>query len=231
MLQDTLSIAQKHIWFDRSEARDRNYVVKTLKKHTEIPDNNPILIFPEGTCINNTSVMMFKKGGFEVGATVYPVAIKYNPLFSDCFWNSSKQNFLQHIFELMTSWAVVADVWYLPPMDINEGETPIDFASRVKNLIADKGGLRDLQWDGQLKRKRVKSTYKQDIQKLYSSWIGLNDLTESQEELSKDILSQLSNDGMDDSKEHSDDEIDHEGIVFGNKDSGEVEINENKKEK
>lgn len=29
-----------------------------------------------GTCINNTSVMMFKKGSFEIDATVYPVAIK-----------------------------------------------------------------------------------------------------------------------------------------------------------
>lgn len=29
-----------------------------------------------GTCINNTSVMMFKKGSFEVGGTIYPVAIK-----------------------------------------------------------------------------------------------------------------------------------------------------------
>lgn len=29
-----------------------------------------------GTCINNTSVMMFKKGSFEIGSTVYPVAIK-----------------------------------------------------------------------------------------------------------------------------------------------------------
>lgn len=29
-----------------------------------------------GTCINNTSVMMFKKGSFEIDCTVYPVAIK-----------------------------------------------------------------------------------------------------------------------------------------------------------
>eukprot|EP01135_Chromosphaera_perkinsii_P000280 Nk52_evm49s62 gene=Nk52_evmTU49s62 len=178
LLQDTLSIAQKHIWFDRAAASDRNHVVKTLKKHTENKDNNPILIFPEGTCINNTSVMMFKKGGFEVGATVYPVAIKYNPMFSDCFWNSSTQNFLQHIMELMTSWAVVADVWYLPPEDIRPGESSIAFASRVKKLISDTGGLTDLQWDGQLKRKRVKSTFKQDIQKQYSSWISLQDINE-----------------------------------------------------
>lgn len=32
--------------------------------------------FPLGTCINNTSVMMFKKGSFEIGGTIYPVAIK-----------------------------------------------------------------------------------------------------------------------------------------------------------
>lgn len=29
-----------------------------------------------GTCINNTSVMMFKKGFFEIACTVYQVAIK-----------------------------------------------------------------------------------------------------------------------------------------------------------
>lgn len=40
------------------------------------PNNPPILIFPEGTCINNTSVMQFKKGSFEVNGVIYPVAIK-----------------------------------------------------------------------------------------------------------------------------------------------------------
>ena len=33
---------------------------------------------PPGTCINNTSIMMFKKGSFEVGGTIYPVAVKVN---------------------------------------------------------------------------------------------------------------------------------------------------------
>lgn len=47
-----------------------------LQKHVSDPDNPPILIFPEGTCINNTSVMQFKKGSFEVGGVIYPVAIK-----------------------------------------------------------------------------------------------------------------------------------------------------------
>ena len=33
-------------------------------------------ILLEGTCINNEGVFMFKKGSFELGATVYPVAMK-----------------------------------------------------------------------------------------------------------------------------------------------------------
>lgn len=39
-----------------------------------------------GTCINNTSVMMFKKGSFEIGATVYPVAIKVRVTLFNSFF-------------------------------------------------------------------------------------------------------------------------------------------------
>lgn len=44
-----------------------------------------------GTCINNTSVMMFKKGSFEIGGDIYPVAIKVRSwncsfVFSSCCW-------------------------------------------------------------------------------------------------------------------------------------------------
>ncbi|KAL4693711.1 hypothetical protein H8959_012976, partial [Pygathrix nigripes] len=54
------------------------------KEPPHLPRRNP-----EG-CINNTLVMMFKKGSFEIGATVYPLAIKYDHQFGDAFWNSSK---------------------------------------------------------------------------------------------------------------------------------------------
>lgn len=33
-----------------------------------------------GTCVNNTSVMMFRKGSFEIGGTIYPVTIKVKPM-------------------------------------------------------------------------------------------------------------------------------------------------------
>ncbi|KAH8357780.1 glycerol-3-phosphate acyltransferase 3 isoform X3 [Drosophila serrata] len=161
VLQRALARASPHIWFERGEAKDRHLVAERLKQHVSDPNNPPILIFPEGTCINNTSVMQFKKGSFEVGGVIYPVAIKYDPRFGDAFWNSAKYSMMQYLYMMMTSWAIVCDVWYLPPMYRQDGESAIDFANRVKSVIAKQGGLIDLVWDGQLKRMKPKKEWKE----------------------------------------------------------------------
>ncbi|KAL1491612.1 hypothetical protein ABEB36_012184 [Hypothenemus hampei] len=168
LLQRALARASPHIWFERSEARDKKFVLQRLIEHTSDPKNPPILIFPEGTCINNTSVMQFKKGSFEVGSVIYPVAIKYDPRFGDAFWNSSKYSMLQYLYMMMTSWAIVCDVWYLPPMHQKQDETSIDFANRVKSAVAKQGGLVDLVWDGQLKRSKPKKEWKERQQEEFS---------------------------------------------------------------
>ncbi|EEB16343.1 conserved hypothetical protein [Pediculus humanus corporis] len=168
ILQRALARASSHIWFERSEVKDRHAVAKRLREHVFDETKPPILIFPEGTCINNTSVMQFKKGSFEVGGTVYPVAIKYDPRFGDAFWNSSKYSMLQYLYCMMTSWAIVCDVWYLPPMQQKPGESSIDFANRVKRAISERGGLVDLMWDGQLKRSAVKKEWKEKQQEEFS---------------------------------------------------------------
>jgi len=155
------------IWFERSEVKDRILVAKRLKEHVDDPTKLPILIFPEGTCINNTSVMQFKKGSFEVGGTIYPVAIKYDPIFGDAFWNSSENGMASYIYLMMTSWAIVCDVWYLPPMTRMENEDAVKFANRVKAEIARQGGLVDLVWDGNLKRNAVKSEWKAKQQEAF----------------------------------------------------------------
>lgn len=168
IMQNAFSRGESHIWFNRAEASDRHAVARRLREHVEDKTKLPILIFPEGTCINNTSIMMFKKGSFETGGTVYPVAIKYNPSFADAFWNSSKMGLITHLASIMTSWALVCDVWYLPPEKLREGETSVQFANRVKADIARQGGLSDLSWDGGLKRSQPKSTLKEKQQEEYS---------------------------------------------------------------
>ncbi len=71
------------IYFNRTEAKDRaivgqklaSFLLSTLisppkaylfawrriKKHVQDPESNPLLIFPEGTCVNNEYIVMFKK--------------------------------------------------------------------------------------------------------------------------------------------------------------------------
>ncbi|XP_055602336.1 glycerol-3-phosphate acyltransferase 3 isoform X1 [Uranotaenia lowii] len=168
VLQRALARASPHIWFERAEAKDRMAVARRLKEHVSDPNNPPILIFPEGTCINNTSVMQFKKGSFEVGGVIYPVAIKYDARFGDAFWNSSRYSMMQYLYMMMTSWAIVCDVWYLPPMTRGENESAIDFANRVKSVIAKQGGLVDLVWDGQLKRMKPKKEWKEKQQEEFT---------------------------------------------------------------
>uniref|UniRef100_A0AAQ4S2E7 1-acylglycerol-3-phosphate O-acyltransferase 9, like n=1 Tax=Gasterosteus aculeatus aculeatus TaxID=481459 RepID=A0AAQ4S2E7_GASAC len=171
VLQRAMVRSCPHVWFERAEMKDRHLVTKRLKDHVNDKTKLPILIFPEGTCVNNTSVMMFKKGSFEIGATIYPVAIKYDPQFGDAFWNSSKYSMVSYLLRMMTSWALVCNVWYLPAMHQQEGEDAVQFANRVKSVIAHQGGLVDLQWDGGLKRAKVKESFKEEQQKQYSSMV------------------------------------------------------------
>ncbi|XP_047425631.1 glycerol-3-phosphate acyltransferase 3 isoform X2 [Mugil cephalus] len=169
VMQRSMVRSCPHVWFERSEMKDRHAVTNRLRAHIAAKTKLPILIFPEGTCVNNTSVMMFKKGSFEIGGTIYPVAIKYDPRFGDAFWNSSKFNMVSYLLRTMSSWAIVVNVWYLPPMTRQDGEDAVQFANRVKSAIAARGGLLDLAWDGGLKRGKVKDSLREEQQKKYSS--------------------------------------------------------------
>lgn len=174
MMQRAFSRASKHIWFDRSESKDRGIVAKRMREHVQEKVNQPILIFPEGTCINNTSVMMFKKGCFEIDAPIYPVAIKYDLRFGDAFWNSNKHTMLQYLILMMTSWAIVVDVYYLPPMERMENENAAHFASRVKGEIVKKGSFANLDWDGMLKRTSPKMDLMYKQQQKYVSQLKID---------------------------------------------------------
>ena len=79
------------------QVKDRLIVAKRMKEHVQAANTTPLLIFPEGTCVNNEYCVMFKRGAFDLGATVCPIAIKYNKIFVDAFWNSKRQSFTAHL--------------------------------------------------------------------------------------------------------------------------------------
>jgi glycerol-3-phosphate O-acyltransferase 3/4 len=78
------------VWFQRGEADDRVKSAKKMREHIQNPDSNRLLLFPEGTCVNNRYCVQFKQGVFDMGAEVCPIAIKYNSIFVDAFWNRSE---------------------------------------------------------------------------------------------------------------------------------------------
>ncbi|KAF1744868.1 hypothetical protein MXB_95, partial [Myxobolus squamalis] len=174
-----------HIFFERREIADRHTVAawyifisnSSIKKHATDPSLPPVIIFPEGTCINNTSVMQFRKGTFEVCDIVHPVAIKvcyllgiqYNPMFGDAFWDSSKMSYLRYIISMASSWFVYCDVWFLPPVAKLPNEDAVLFARRVQKVIAEKAKM-----DGNLKRTYVPSYLKQNKRDEYAKSILLD---------------------------------------------------------
>ncbi|KJE94836.1 lysophosphatidic acid acyltransferase [Capsaspora owczarzaki ATCC 30864] len=160
--------SMRNLWFDRMAAKDRATVASHLHEHIQDPTNPPLLLFPEGTCVNNEYVVMFKRGAFDLNATVIPIAIKYNKIFVDAFWNSRIQSFPQHLFRLMTSWCVVADVWFLEPQTKLPTESSTQFASRVKELICKQAGLVSVAWDGYLKHVKPNVRDKEARQKIFA---------------------------------------------------------------
>ena len=69
----------------------------------------------------------------------------------DAYWHSREQSFSGHLLRLMTSWAVVCDVWFLDQQTQAPGETSTQFAKRVQTLIAARAGLVATNWDGYCK--------------------------------------------------------------------------------
>lgn len=85
---------------------------------------------------------------------------------------------MQHLFLMMTSWAIVCDVWYLPPMYRGADESAIVFANRVKSVIAEQGGLIDLVWDGNLKRNKPKHEWKEKQQEEFTKRLKSDQVVE-----------------------------------------------------
>jgi len=175
----------ENMWFDRLASKDRSYVAKRIKEHVADISKPPLLVFPEGTCVNNEHIVMFKRGAFQLGTSIVPVAIKYNKIFVDGYWNSRKESFQTHLFRLMTAWALVVEVKYLDQQTKRKGETATAFASRVKAMIAKSAGLNQVPWDGYLKyykpRPEYLNTRKQTYAKMLRQRFGLASPTASPE--------------------------------------------------
>jgi glycerol-3-phosphate O-acyltransferase 3/4 len=140
----------RSISFKRSEKQVREVVLRKMREHVE-KRRAPMLIFPEGTCVNNKYTVLFQKGAFELDVPVFPVAIKWGRSLLDPYWNRRKQTFIEHLLYLMTRWRLDADVYWMDPVWRKEGEGSFEFSHRVKELISNRAGLKSVLWNGYFK--------------------------------------------------------------------------------
>ncbi|KAG1579450.1 hypothetical protein G6F48_011150 [Rhizopus delemar] len=139
--------------FDRSNVTERKDLSESLRKHVKAPENrgNPMIIFPEGTCVNNRYVIRFQKGAFELGVKVCPVGIKYYNTFGDPYWDTRK-GFMHYAYYRMTRWITPVDVIYCEPQSPKEDEDAVEYSDRVKEIIASSAELEQVDFNGMAKR-------------------------------------------------------------------------------
>ncbi|CEF60833.1 Phospholipid/glycerol acyltransferase domain-containing protein [Strongyloides ratti] len=122
------------LWLERSDKNQRIEFQKNVLEAARNKKFRTILLFPEGYCTNNTKVCQFKKSLFVDNVCIYPIAIKQDPRLGDAFWY--EDNFASYTLRLLTSWAIVYHVRYLPVQFKKASENEIEFACRVQKQIA-----------------------------------------------------------------------------------------------
>lgn len=82
---------------------------------------------------------------------------RYDKSRGDPYFNTREQTFTVHLMYLMTRWGSSVKVHWLKPQRRHRHESSSEFSNRVKALISEAAGLRNLSWDGYLKNYRPNS--------------------------------------------------------------------------
>lgn len=56
-----------------------------------------MVVFKRGACYTGCAAALLSPPTTPADATVCPIAIKYNKIFVDAFWNSKRQSFTAHL--------------------------------------------------------------------------------------------------------------------------------------
>lgn len=148
------------IWLERTNSDDRKRFMSEVIR--EGFRGGPVLLFPEGYCTNNTRIIQFRRAVFENGVTVYPIAIRQTARYGDSFW--IEDEFWRYLVRIMSSWAIVYDVYYLEPMRMKQGEQQQEFAWRVQNQIAKFAEAECINFDGRLWYNKSEQIRMKDVQ-------------------------------------------------------------------
>lgn len=121
------------MWVDRTQ---REGITGQITRHAQSLTGPRVLVFPEGTCGNGQALATFRSGAFVAGVPVQPVAVRYYFGWFDPSWCSVGPDFPALILRMMLSWYTDMEITYLPVHEKHHGETPQEYANRVRASIA-----------------------------------------------------------------------------------------------
>ncbi|XP_061738521.1 lysophosphatidylcholine acyltransferase 1 isoform X2 [Nerophis ophidion] len=123
----------------RSSPDSRRQTADEIKRRAQSGGEWPqIMIFPEGTCTNRSSLILFKAGAFLPGLPVQPVVLRYPNRLDTITWTWRGPSAWKILWLTLCQPHTAMEVEYLPvynPSD-QEKENPSLFANNVRKVMA-----------------------------------------------------------------------------------------------
>ncbi|GAB6018453.1 Lysophosphatidylcholine acyltransferase 2 [Chamberlinius hualienensis] len=113
-------------------------IVEIQRRATSDGHWSQVLIFPEGTCTNRSSLIAFKPGAFYPGVPVQPVCIKYPNKLDTITWTWEGPGALKLLWLSLCQFHNYCEIEYLPVYRPNEEEIKHAqlFADNVRQEMA-----------------------------------------------------------------------------------------------
>ncbi|XP_055601061.1 lysophosphatidylcholine acyltransferase isoform X2 [Uranotaenia lowii] len=132
------------IYVCREDPNSRQTTIKEIIERANSKEDWPqILIFPEGTCTNRTSLIQFKPGAFYPGVPIQPVLVRYPNKVDTVTWTWEGPDALQLLWRTLTQFHTFCEIEFMPVYYPSEEEKhdPKLYARNVRNLMARELGI------------------------------------------------------------------------------------------
>ena len=135
-IASTVMRAMQTIPVDRLTRPGRGKACKDIAERIKDSRYPPVLVFPQGTTVNHSTLTMFMHGAFTAGVPVQPVCIRFPHRHYDHFQGDSA---LYNIYRACCQFINFQTHVFLPPYSPNPAEIadPDLFARNVRQKMAE----------------------------------------------------------------------------------------------
>eukprot|EP01126_Amoeba_proteus_P011352 TRINITY_DN14569_c0_g3_i5.p1 TRINITY_DN14569_c0_g3~~TRINITY_DN14569_c0_g3_i5.p1 ORF type:complete len:377 (-),score=81.55 TRINITY_DN14569_c0_g3_i5:127-1257(-) len=139
--------ATKSILIDREDPNSRQQAKKDIHRRAHLAKSDsrwhPMLIFPEGTCTNGRSLVMFAVGAFAPGVPVQPVFLRYPFTYQSLAWTKESEGIVSRFTKMLLQFVNWVEIEFLPVYvpDEEEKADPIIYAENVRKYMSKACGV------------------------------------------------------------------------------------------